>query len=119
LLKLRLLFTFGSVSFLIIKTLNVMETILPYLLNTILGAAGGWLGNMLKKNGLGMIGNLLSGAVGGNILPILLSALGLIGHPADAAVSTSNAIDIPALITALIGGGAGSLIGGLFKKPAV
>ena len=37
-----------------------MDAIMPYLLNTILGAGGGWLGNMLKKNGLGMIGNLVA-----------------------------------------------------------
>lgn len=93
-----------------------METILPYLLNTILGAGGGWLGNMIKKNGLSMIANLLSGAVGGNLLPILASAVGLLGHP-DARAAASAAVDIPSLITAVIGGGAGSLIGGLFKKP--
>lgn len=96
-----------------------METILPYLLNTILGAGGGWLANMLKKNGLSTIANLLSGAVGGNILPIIALAVGLLGHPAtaDAGTAASTSVDIPSLITALIGGGAGSLIGGLFKKP--
>lgn len=38
-----------------------MESILPILINTLFGAGGGWLGNMLKSNGLGMIGNLIAG----------------------------------------------------------
>ncbi len=95
-----------------------MSTILPYLLNTVLGGGGGFLGSMLKKNGLGLIGNLLSGAVGGNVLPMILSALGVLGsHPAaaDAATTASSSPDIASLITALIGGGAGSLLGGLLK----
>ncbi|HRI59491.1 MAG TPA: hypothetical protein PK228_07200, partial [Saprospiraceae bacterium] len=52
-----------------------MESFLPYLINTVLGAGGGYLANMLKKNGLGMVGNLLTGAVGGNVLPLIISAL--------------------------------------------
>jgi hypothetical protein len=96
-----------------------MSSILPYLLNTVLGGGGGFLGNMLKKNGLGLIGNLLSGAVGGNILPMILTALGVLGsHPAaaDAAnTAASSSPDIASLITALLGGGAGSLLGGLLK----
>ncbi len=46
-----------------------MDAILPYLVNAIFGAGGGWIATLLKKNGLGMVGNLLSGAIGGNILP--------------------------------------------------
>ncbi|MBK9271296.1 MAG: hypothetical protein IPM48_06835 [Saprospiraceae bacterium] len=87
-----------------------METILPYLLNTLLGAGGGWLGNMLKKNGLGMVGNLIAGAVGGNALPMILAQFMNSGSEA------SGGMDIMSLITASVGGGAGSLIGGLFKK---
>jgi len=89
-----------------------METILPYLLNTLLGAVGGWLGNMLKKNGLGTVGNLVAGAIGGNALPLIL---GLIMTKGTEATATGG-FDIMGLITAVIGGGAGSLIGGLFKK---
>lgn len=85
---------------------------MPYLLNTLLGAGGGWLGNMLKKNGLGMVGNLLSGAVGGNVLPMILKAAGLVGT----APMEGGGMDWMALLTSLIGGGAGSLLGGLFKK---
>ncbi len=84
-----------------------MEQILPYLLNTLLGAGGGYLGNMLKKNGLGMVGNLLSGAVGGNVLPLIVSAL-MGGGGSENMVMN--------IVTALLGGGVGSLVGGLFKK---
>ncbi|MBK7230779.1 MAG: hypothetical protein IPH93_00535 [Saprospiraceae bacterium] len=89
-----------------------METILPYLLNTLLGAGGGWLGNMLKKNGLGTVGNLIAGAVGGNALPLII---GMLMNKGTEAAATGG-FDIMGLITALVGGGAGSLIGGLFKK---
>ena len=89
-----------------------METILPYLLNNLLGAGGGWLGNMLKKNGLGTVGNLIAGAVGGNALPLII---GMLMNKGTEAAATGG-FDIMGLITALVGGGAGSLIGGLFKK---
>lgn len=90
-----------------IKHQNKMESILPYLLNTVLGAGGGYLGNMLKKNGLGMVGNLLSGAVGGNVLPLIIAAV-MGGSGGDNMVMN--------IITALLGGGLGSIVGGLFKK---
>ncbi|HOJ90974.1 MAG TPA: hypothetical protein PK622_05085 [Saprospiraceae bacterium] len=86
-----------------------MESILPILINTLFGAGGGWLGNMLKSNGLGMIGNLIAGGAGGNILPLLGSAAGLLSN-------TGGGFDIMSAVTALLGGGAGSLLGGLFKK---
>lgn len=82
--------------------------------NTVAGAAGGWLGNMLKKNGLGMIGNLLSGAAGGNVLPYLLSALGLVANANS--FDEAGSLNIVGIIISLLGGSAGSLLGGLFKK---
>lgn len=88
-----------------------MDAILPYLINAIFGAAGGWLASLLKKNGLGMVGNLLTGAVGGNILPLITSALGLFAN-----TEGGNNLDLASIITALVGGGAGSLLGGLLKK---
>ncbi len=91
-----------------------MESLLPILLKTVLGAGGGWLASLLKKNGLGLIGNLLSGAVGGNVLPLITAALGLFGGSA----ASSGGMDIASILTALVGGGAGSLLGGLFKKAA-
>lgn len=87
-----------------------MESILPILIKTVLGGGGGWLGSLIKKNGLGLLGNLLSGAVGGNVLPLITSALGLFGG------GDGGGTDIASILTALIGGGAGSLLGGLFKK---
>lgn len=90
-----------------------MDAILPYLINAIIGAAGGWIASMLKKNGLGMVGNLLSGAIGGNLLPVITTALGMFAGTGD-----GNNLDIASIITALVGGGAGSLLGGLFKKTA-
>ncbi|MCC6815334.1 MAG: hypothetical protein IT267_02860 [Saprospiraceae bacterium] len=85
---------------------------MPLLLNTLLGAGGGWLGNMLKKNGLGMIGNLLAGGVGGNLLPMILGAIG----SNVAAAPEGGGINWIGLIISLIGGTGGSLLGGLFKK---
>jgi hypothetical protein len=88
---------------------KIMEQILPYLINSAVGAGGGFLGNLLKKNGLGMVGNLLAGAVGGNALPMIAQAVMGGGD--------SNNM-IMGIITSLIGGSAGSLLGGLFKKAA-
>jgi uncharacterized membrane protein YeaQ/YmgE (transglycosylase-associated protein family) len=87
---------------------NKMEQLLPYLINAVAGAGGGYLGNMLKKNGLGLVGNLLAGAVGGNALPLILQAV----------MGGDNNNMIMQIVSALLGGGAGSLLGGLFKKAA-
>lgn len=81
--------------------------ILPILIKTVAGAGGGWLGNMLKQNGLGMLGNLVAGGVGGNLLPLATSALGLFSGGDNMIVN---------ILTSLVGGGLGSLLGGLFKK---
>ena len=85
-----------------------MEQILPYLINTALGAGGGYLGNMLKKNGLGNVGNLIAGAVGGNALPLIVGAL----------MNGEGLSGILSYLLPLVGGTAGSLLGGLFKKAA-
>ena len=86
------------------------------LINTVAGAAGGYLGNMLKKNGLGMIGNLVAGGAGGNLLPLATSALGLFASSTGEGSGTTGMII--SIVTALLGGSAGSLLGGLFKKAA-
>ncbi len=83
-----------------------MEQILPYLINTALGAGGGWLGNMLKKNGLGSVGNLIAGAVGGNVLPLIVGAL----------MNGEGLTGVLQYVLPLVGGTVGSLLGGLFKK---
>ncbi len=88
-----------------------MDSILPYLINLALGAGGGYLGNMLKKNGLGMIGNLLAGGAGGVGLPALLGAVAptLLGSGDSQNMLMTG-------LTSLLGGSAASLIGGLIKK---
>ena len=85
-----------------------MEQILPYLINTALGAGGGYLGNMLKKNGLGNLGNLIAGAVGGNALPLILNAV----------MNGEGLTGILQYLLPLVGGTVGSLLGGMFKKAA-
>ncbi len=89
-----------------------MESLLPLLINAAIGGGGGFLGNMLKKNGLGLVGNLLAGAVGGGGLPAILGAVA----PTLLAGADGGPNMITTVLTSLIGGGAGSLIGGLFKK---
>jgi hypothetical protein len=93
-----------------------MESLLPILINTVAGGGGGFLANMLKKNGLSVLMNVLAGAVGGNALPALAGMAGLFG---DAAAGDSMSM-VTSAITALVGGGAGSLLGGLVggKKAA-
>jgi hypothetical protein len=83
-----------------------MEQILPYLINTALGAGGGYLGNLLKKNGLGNVGNLIAGAVGGNVVPLIVGAL----------MNGEGLSGILSYVLPLVGGTVGSLLGGLFKK---
>lgn len=85
--------------------------VVSLLINTVAGAGGGYLGDMLKKNGLGMVGNLIAGAVGGNAVPAVLGALGVLGGGDGGSTNM-----IVSVLTALLGGGAGSLLGGLLKK---
>jgi hypothetical protein len=87
--------------------LSYMEMITTYLIQALVGAGGGWLGNMLKANGLGAIGNLLAGAVGGVGAPAALGAAGLLAGGDNMLLE---------MVTSLVGGGLGSIIGGLFKK---
>jgi uncharacterized membrane protein YeaQ/YmgE (transglycosylase-associated protein family) len=84
------------------------SAITQYLMQAVLGSAGGWLGNMLKANGLGTVGNLLAGLVGGVGANAGLGAAGVI--PTDGASMVTTAL------TSLVGGSAASLIGGLLKK---
>ena len=52
--------------------------------------------------------------VGGNVLPLILGATGLLGGGGEAAAS--GGFDIVSILTAVLGGGLGSLLGGLVKK---
>jgi hypothetical protein len=87
--------------------LSRMEMVTTYLIQALVGAGGGWLGNMLKANGLGTIGNLLAGVVGGVGAPAALGAAHLMGGGDNMLVN---------IATSLVGGGLGSIVGGLFKK---
>ena len=80
-----------------------------FLINSVVGGGGGFLGQMIKKNGLGLLGNIIAGVIGGNAAPWLAGLAGLVG-------SSGGGLDIASIVTALVGGGAGSLIGGLLKK---
>ena len=86
---------------------------MPILVNALIGGGGGFLGSMLKKNGLGLVGNLIAGAVGGGGLPAILGAVvpNLLG-------SGDSQSMIGTALTSLVGGGLGSLVGGMFKKAA-
>jgi uncharacterized membrane protein YeaQ/YmgE (transglycosylase-associated protein family) len=95
------------------EKLNIMD-LTSILLNTVAGGAGGWLGDMLKKNGLGTIGNIVAGVIGGNGLPAILSALGVLGGGGTGDTSSM----IGSIASAVLGGGLGSIVGGLFKKAA-
>jgi len=92
-----------------------MESLLPLIINAVLGGGGGFLGNMVKKNGMSLIANLLSGAVGGSILPQIASMVMGGGAAAEA-----GAMDPMSMISAVVGGGAGSMLAGLLggKKDA-
>jgi len=81
-----------------------MESLLPILINTVAGGGGGFLTNMLKKNGLSVLTNVIAGAVGGNALAGMAGLFGEAGGGGDMA----------SILTAVVGGGAGSLIGNFF-----
>ncbi len=89
-----------------------METLLGILFNSAVGAGGGFLSNLVKKNGLSLVMNLISGAVGGNVANVLA---GLAGAQF---AQEGNDFSIMSIVTSLIGGGAGSLVGGLLGKKA-
>lgn len=73
-----------------------METLLPWIISLISGGAGGaGAGALLKEKGLGMIGNLLSGAGG--------AALGNLGGVSIASL-------IPAL-GSMLGATGGNIVG--------
>lgn len=100
-----------------------MEGIIGIIIEIIAGAIGGNAAGAAAKNySLGTAGNSIAGAVGGLILGQILAAMG-IGEPAMATVEGAPAaggLDVGALITQLIGGGAGgavlTLIAGVVKN---
>jgi len=73
-----------------------METLLPWIISMVSGGAGGaGAGALLKEKGLGMVGNLITGALGG------------------AAGNAGLAGTVASMIPALAGGGSQALGGGI------
>jgi hypothetical protein len=99
-----------------------MEGLIGFIIQIIAGAVGGnAAGAGVKKYSLGTAGNSIVGAVGGLILTQVLAAMG-IGAPGMAAegAPAAGGFDIGALITQVVGGGAGgavlTLIAGAIKN---
>jgi len=90
-----------------------MEGIIGIIIQIIAGAIGGnAAGAGVKKYSLGTAGNSIAGAVGGLILAQVLAALG-IGAPGMAtaeAAPAAGGLDVGALISQVVGGGAGGAI---------
>jgi hypothetical protein len=90
-----------------------MEGIVGIVIELVAGAIGGnAAGAGVKKYSLGTAGNSIAGAIGGLILGQVLSAMG-IGEPGMAAAEGAPAaggMDVGALISQLVGGGAGGAI---------
>ena len=89
-----------------------VEGIVGIIIQLIVGAVGGnAAGSAAKNYSLGTTGNSIAGAIGGVILAQVLAGMGIgsPGAPADPA-AVSGGLDIGALITQLIGSGAGGAI---------
>lgn len=91
-----------------------MEGIVGLIIQLIAGAVGGnAAGSAARNYSLGTTGNSIAGAIGGVILSQLLGAMG-IGSPemtaADPAAVSGGGLDIATLLTQLIGGGAGGAV---------
>lgn len=86
-----------------------MESLVPLIINAVVGGGGGFLGNLIKKNGMSLLANILSGAVGGSILPQLAGMFGMLGG----AAADGGGADPASMLTALVGGTGGSLLAGL------
>ncbi|MEX0628516.1 MAG: hypothetical protein WEB63_04575 [Cucumibacter sp.] len=84
-----------------------MTGILPYIVQLILGAIGGWVtGQAVKSVSLGTLGNVVAGAVGGVVLTWIAAYIpGIAGWIGVGALDGGGT-------SALIGQGIVSLIGG-------
>ncbi len=105
-----------------------MEGIIGFIIQIIAGAIGGnAAGSAASNYSLGTTGNSIAGAIGGVILTQVLAGMGIgtpdmgaVVDPAAAGAATGGGLDIGALLTQLIGGGAGgailTLIAGVIKN---
>lgn len=105
---------------------DIMEVIVPILVQLIAGGAGGnVIGQIVKSLNLGPTGNTIAGAVGGvggTWLASLIPGLsGLVGGASAAAATgaATGGLDIGALVgqgaTGLVGGGILTAIAGMIK----
>ncbi len=77
------------------------------LINLVAGALGGnAVGKASPQFDLGMLGNTIAGLVGGGVLGQIISMI----WPSVVAAAQGGGLDIGALITQIIGGGAGGAI---------
>jgi len=93
----------------------MMESLLPLIIQLLSGAVGGnVIGAVLKKLSLGTLGNSLVGILGGGIGGQLLGMLGMGGGEA------ASAMDLNSILTNVAAGGAGGgvlmAIIGMVKK---
>jgi hypothetical protein len=96
-----------------------VEGIVGFIIQLVAGAIGGnAAGSAAKNYSLGTTGNSIAGAIGGVILTQVLALMG-VGTPdvgavvdtaAGGAAAPAGGLDIGALLTQLIGGGAGGAI---------
>ncbi len=84
-----------------------MENLVGILIHSVLGAGGSYGANMVKPSGQNMITNLILGAVGGNVGNLLGGVLGVLGD---------SDFSVGSILSALIGGGLGSLVGKFLPK---
>ena len=84
-----------------------MENLLGILIHSALGAGGGYGANMAKPNGQSLIMNLILGAVGGNVGNLLGGVMGILGE---------SDWSIGSILSAVLGGGLGSLVGSFLPK---
>jgi hypothetical protein len=113
--------------------LNIMEALLPIIMQLVGGGAGGaGIGGLLKSANLGTMGNMITGAlggVGGTFIAGMIPGLsGLLGKATEMATTASNSagttvasgLDLGALagqgVTGLVGGGILTGVVGLIKN---
>jgi uncharacterized membrane protein YeaQ/YmgE (transglycosylase-associated protein family) len=84
-----------------------MEHLLGILINSAIGGGGGFLGNLIKKNGMSLLMNIVAGAVGGNLGNVVGGLLNVLGD---------SDLSIGSILSSLLGGGLGSFVGGLLSK---
>lgn len=91
-----------------------METLLPWIIQLLSGAAGGvGAGQALKNQSLGKVGDAIAGLAGGGLGGVILNVLTNLG-------SSGGALDPTAIGTNVAGGGVGGavvmIIVGVIKK---